>query len=164
MGGDGVGVPAQPLRDLRIFVVLHRQQAAGELIDRRQARQQPTPARAPSERDEQTHPRTLGPWPCGDETVESPGHDSEPTRPLHPGDIRQTVPMTARNPRTTTAAPSTTAEETAAITAAIERFTQDTSPPPGGGVETLNPWTRASMLEGVTREEHGDVPHPWINP
>jgi hypothetical protein len=60
-----------------------------------------------------------------------------------------------------TASPS--AEEAAAIVAAIERFTHDTAPVPSGGGETPDPWIRAAMLEGVSREEHGDVPHPWIN-
>ncbi len=59
--------------------------------------------------------------------------------------------------------PSATDEEAAAIAAAIERFAHDTSPAPADPGESLDPWTRAAMLEGVTREEHGDVPHPWIN-
>jgi hypothetical protein len=72
--------------------------------------------------------------------------------------------MIAPGLRMAMAAPSPTAEEAAAIAAAIERFTQDTSPPPTGGAEALDPWMRAAMLEGVMREEHRDVPHPWINP
>jgi hypothetical protein len=63
-----------------------------------------------------------------------------------------------------TVAPSATDEETAAIAAAIERFAHDTAPTPAGGGETLDPWTRAAILAGVMREEHGDVPHHWINP
>jgi hypothetical protein len=59
---------------------------------------------------------------------------------------------------------ATTAEEAAAIAAAIERFAYDTAPPPVGAGEVSDPWTRTAMLEGVTREDHGDVPHPWINP
>jgi hypothetical protein len=54
-------------------------------------------------------------------------------------------------------------EEAAAIAAAIERFTHDTAPVQAGGGDTADPWIRAAMLEGVSREEHGDVPHPWIN-
>ncbi len=64
----------------------------------------------------------------------------------------------------TSTAPAATAEEAAAIAAAIERFAHDTAPPVSGAAEVLDPWTRAAMLEGVMREEHGDVPHPWINP
>jgi hypothetical protein len=72
--------------------------------------------------------------------------------------------MTALDPRAGTHAPDATAEEAAAIAAAIERFAHDTAPPPPPGVgETPGPWTRAAMLEGVAREDRGDVPHPWIN-
>jgi len=56
------------------------------------------------------------------------------------------------------------AEEAAAIAAAIERFTHDTAPSPPSGVAVLDPWTRAAMLEGVMHEDPADVPHPWINP
>jgi hypothetical protein len=56
-----------------------------------------------------------------------------------------------------------TAEEAAAIAAALERFAHDTAPPPAAAEEIPDPWTRAAMLEGVTREDHADVPHPWIN-
>jgi hypothetical protein len=74
------------------------------------------------------------------------------------------VTVTGLDPRTTSNAPSATAEEAAAIAAAIERFAHDTAPPAAGAGEVMNPWTRAAMLEGVMREEHADVPHPWINP
>jgi hypothetical protein len=57
-----------------------------------------------------------------------------------------------------------TAEEAAAIAAAIERFIADTAPPPARVEQTQDRWTRAAMLEGVMRDEHADVPHPWINP
>jgi hypothetical protein len=56
-----------------------------------------------------------------------------------------------------------TAEEAAAIAAALERFAHETAPPPAGPAETPDPWTRAAMLEGVMREDRADVPHPWIN-
>jgi hypothetical protein len=68
------------------------------------------------------------------------------------------------HPRLELIAPSASPEETAAIVVAIERFTHDTAPPPPSGAALRDPWTRAAMLEGVMREEHGDVPHPWINP
>jgi hypothetical protein len=74
------------------------------------------------------------------------------------------VAVTAPDPRMTRTAPSATAEEAAAITAAIERFSHDTTPPAASAGEVLDPWTRAATLAGVMREEHGDVPHPWINP
>jgi hypothetical protein len=71
--------------------------------------------------------------------------------------------VTDRESRATLPAPSATAEEAAAIAAAIERFAHDTAPPAPSASEDLDPWRRAAMLEGVMREEHGDVPHPWIN-
>jgi hypothetical protein len=83
---------------------------------------------------------------------------------------------TILDPRMTTSVPTATAEEAAAIAAALERFAHDTAPPPATGSETPDPWTRAAMLEGVMRarsaiggataagNDHGDVPHPWINP
>jgi hypothetical protein len=142
--------------------VLHRQQTAGELLDGGQACKQPTPTRTPSERDQQAHAHTLGPRPHGDEAVERLRHDSERTPPLR-SHIRQTVTVTSFDPSMTSTVPAATAEEAAAIAAAIERFTHDTTPPPTDGGEVLEPWTRAAMLEGVVREDHADVPHPWIN-
>lgn len=83
---------------------------------------------------------------------------------------------TILDPRMTTPAPTATAEEAAAIAAALERFAHDTAPPPATGSEAPDPWTRAAMLEGVMRgrsaigdaavagDGHADVPHPWINP
>jgi hypothetical protein len=38
--------------------------------------------------------------------------------------------------------------EAAAITAAVERFIAETTPE-APAVETVNPWTRAALLEGV---------------
>ena len=38
--------------------------------------------------------------------------------------------------------------ETAAIVAAVERFIAETTPQ-AEPVETVNPWTRAALLEGV---------------
>jgi hypothetical protein len=58
--------------------------------------------------------------------------------------------------------PAPTAEEAAAIVAAIERFMRATAPrarPP----EVQDPWQRAAILEGVERELGGDTLDPWIN-
>jgi hypothetical protein len=71
---------------------------------------------------------------------------------------------TILDPRMTTLAPAATAEEAAAIAAAIERFAHDTAPQPATGGEAPDPWTRAAMLEGVMRGNQANVPHPWINP
>jgi hypothetical protein len=40
-------------------------------------------------------------------------------------------------------------DEAAAIAAAIERFVAETAPAPGGQEETVSPWQRAALLEGV---------------
>jgi hypothetical protein len=50
-----------------------------------------------------------------------------------------------------------TPEEAAAIAAAIEQFLRDTAPAPAE--ETLNPWLRAALYEGVGYE--ADTPQPW---
>jgi hypothetical protein len=55
-------------------------------------------------------------------------------------------------------------EEAAAIAAAIERFLHETTPEPAAPAHSPDPWTRAAMLESVSRGDRSDVPHPWINP
>jgi hypothetical protein len=59
-------------------------------------------------------------------------------------------------------APSASPEEAAAIVAALERFRRATAPSPAHG-QAPDPWLRAAILEGVTREDDWDMPHPWIN-
>ncbi len=71
--------------------------------------------------------------------------------------------MPNRRPQLQLIAPSASSEEAAAIAAAIESFLHDTSPPARTSAEGPTGWMRAAILEGVTRGEHGDVPHPWIN-
>jgi len=44
---------------------------------------------------------------------------------------------------------SATAEEAAAIAAAIERFDADTGAVPGAGEQKVDPWQRAALIEGV---------------
>ena len=44
---------------------------------------------------------------------------------------------------------SASADEAAAIVAAVERFLAETAPQPAP-VETIDPWTRAALLEGVS--------------
>jgi hypothetical protein len=48
----------------------------------------------------------------------------------------------------TTASPA----QAAAIAAAIERFMHVTAPPVGSVEERPDPWIRAAILEGVTRD------------
>ncbi|MGH3118750.1 MAG: hypothetical protein ACRDQ2_16875 [Gaiellales bacterium] len=52
-----------------------------------------------------------------------------------------------------------TPEEAAAIAAAIEQFLRDTAPAPAPGRDTMNPWLRAALYEGVGYR--GDAPQPW---
>jgi hypothetical protein len=44
---------------------------------------------------------------------------------------------------------SPTAEEAAAVAAAIERFSSDTGLAPGAGEEAIGPWQRAALIEGI---------------
>ena len=44
---------------------------------------------------------------------------------------------------------SASAEEAAAISAAVERFVAETTPVAAAS-ETVSPWTRAALLEGVS--------------
>ncbi|HEY4428433.1 MAG TPA: hypothetical protein VGN08_09550 [Solirubrobacteraceae bacterium] len=59
--------------------------------------------------------------------------------------------------------PSATAEEAAAIVAAIERFMHDTAPAPVASREPADRWRQAAILEGISREHEDDAPDPWIN-
>jgi len=52
-----------------------------------------------------------------------------------------------------------TPEEAAAIAAAIEQFLRDTAPAPSAAQDTLNPWLRAALYEGVGYP--ADAPQPW---
>jgi len=48
--------------------------------------------------------------------------------------------------------PSASAEEAAAVMAALDRFLRDTTPPPAPAAPTESAWTRAARREGVDRE------------
>jgi hypothetical protein len=48
---------------------------------------------------------------------------------------------------------SASPEQAAAIAAAIERFMRATAPLPVSSDECPDPWVRAAILEGVTRED-----------
>ena len=57
---------------------------------------------------------------------------------------------TPPRPRIEMAHATATPEEAAAIAAAIEQFLRDTAPAPRPEErETLSPWTRAGLLEGI---------------
>ena len=70
--------------------------------------------------------------------------------------------MTDR-PRLQLIAPSASAEEAAAIVAALERLMRATAPAPTPVAEGPEEWRDVAILEGVEREGPGDVPDPWIN-
>ena len=65
-------------------------------------------------------------------------------------------------PRLELIAPSASAEEAAAVVAALERFIRATAPVASAPVEAADPWQRASMLEGVERETAVDEANPWL--
>ena len=71
--------------------------------------------------------------------------------------------MVNRRPKLEMIAPSASPAEAAAIVAALERFMRDTAPRLAPPVESVDPWTRAAMLEGVGRADQDDEPDPWIN-
>jgi hypothetical protein len=66
-------------------------------------------------------------------------------------------------PRLQLIAPSASAEEAAAIVAALERFMRATATPATAVADSRDEWRDAAILEGVEREGPGDVPDPWIN-
>jgi hypothetical protein len=64
-----------------------------------------------------------------------------------------------RRPKLTIVAPSATAEEAAAVVAALERFMRETAPPPVRPAPSRSPWQQAALQESVARQpEH---PLPW---
>jgi len=58
--------------------------------------------------------------------------------------------------------PAATAEEAAAIVAAVERFIRATAPQPAPAGADLDPWRQAALLEGVARDAEPDLREPWI--
>jgi hypothetical protein len=64
-----------------------------------------------------------------------------------------------RRPKLTIVAPTASAEEAAAVVAALTRFMRDTAPPPAPPAPRPNPWQRTALNEGVMRAP-GDL-SPW---
>ncbi len=58
---------------------------------------------------------------------------------------------------------SASAEEAAAIVAALGRFMRVTAPAAQAPPETIDAWRRVAALEAVEREAGDDPSHPWIN-
>jgi hypothetical protein len=72
--------------------------------------------------------------------------------------------MTGRRPPLRVIHPSTSAEEAAAIVAAIEQFVRATAArAPRHADAQHERWLRAAMLEGVARDDPPDAREPWIN-
>ena len=71
--------------------------------------------------------------------------------------------MVNRRPRLKLIAPSPSPEEAVAIVAALERFMRATAPPAASTASPVDPWRRAAILEGVSREHQGDSSDPWVN-
>jgi hypothetical protein len=67
------------------------------------------------------------------------------------------------HPRLERIAPAASAEEAAAIAAALERFMRATARAAAGGEGGPDLWRRAAMLEGVSTEDQDGVRDPWIN-
>jgi len=56
-------------------------------------------------------------------------------------------------------------DEAAAIAAAIERFRAETAPAPADGAESIGPWQRAALLEGVNAKgnvEESEGGERWL--
>jgi hypothetical protein len=64
-----------------------------------------------------------------------------------------------RRPKLTIVAPNASAEEAAAVVAALERFMRETAPAPAAVPGRPNRWQRAALLEGVARAP--ELPPPW---
>ncbi|HUA02812.1 MAG TPA: hypothetical protein VMB27_02840 [Solirubrobacteraceae bacterium] len=64
-----------------------------------------------------------------------------------------------RRPKLSIVAPSASAEEAAAVVAALERFMRDTAPAPVPPPPERSPWQRAALQEGVNRAPA--EPAPW---
>jgi hypothetical protein len=75
--------------------------------------------------------------------------------------------MVNRRPKLELIAPAASPAEAAAVVAALERFMRDTAPRIAPSPESVDPWLRAAMLEGVARDVYGsrppDEPDPWLN-
>jgi hypothetical protein len=65
-----------------------------------------------------------------------------------------------RRPELSIVAPGASAEEAAAVVAALERFMRDTAPPTAPPPPRRSPWLEASLREGVARQP-GLLPD-WI--
>ncbi len=57
-------------------------------------------------------------------------------------------------------------DEAAAIAAAVERFRLETAPAPSGEAETVGPWQRAALIEGISAKgtvEDSEGGERWLS-
>ena len=59
--------------------------------------------------------------------------------------------------------PPASPEEAAAIVAALEQFMRATAARPADVAGTPDRWREAALLEGVERDPHEPLMHPWID-
>jgi hypothetical protein len=71
--------------------------------------------------------------------------------------------MPNRRPQLQLIAPSASAEEAAAVVAALERFMRETAPAGAAPALELDGWRRAALVEAVSRDLGNDDRDPWIN-
>lgn len=64
-----------------------------------------------------------------------------------------------RRPKLSLVAPAASAEEAAAVIAALERFMRETAPVAAAASPGPTPWQRQALQEGVRREPQ--PPLPW---
>jgi len=64
-----------------------------------------------------------------------------------------------RRPKLTIVAPNASAEEAAAVVAALERFMRETAPSQAPPEPKRNPWHEAALREGVARAP--GISAPW---
>lgn len=71
--------------------------------------------------------------------------------------------MPNRRPQLRLIAPSASPEEAAAVVAALEQFMRATAPVLLAAPEGIDGWREAALVEGVGRDDQGDLREPWIN-
>ena len=77
--------------------------------------------------------------------------------------LRQNARVVNRRPRLELVAPSASAEEAAAVVAALERFMRETAPVTVPATQEPDGWLRAALAEAVSRDTASHERDPWIN-
>jgi len=71
--------------------------------------------------------------------------------------------MSGQAPQLAQITPPASAEEAAAIAAALEQFSRATAAPFAPAPRAPDAWRRAAILEGVARADQAPTGDPWIN-